>query len=154
MGSNSKTVLQLKGFDDLIAEIQRAGGSVDNAVVKAMNESVNVVEQQLQSECARVGVPSTVSGEIKVEAPKMTHDVCAGAVGWKLGAYDPQNPSAGYKAVLLNYGTIRRKTKTGADRGAIKARGFITNAKKKSKKQVAAIQKKTFDEILKGLKIK
>lgn len=148
----SKSVLRLQGFDTLIKEIDRAGGDIDNAIVKAIAESETIVEKQLKAECDRVGVPGSISGEIKKEAPKMQNDVCTGVVGWKLGAYDPKNPSPGYKAVFLNYGTVRRKTATGANRGEIVGRGFITAAKKKSKKPVAKVQQETFENILKGLK--
>ena len=146
MGSNSKAVLTLRGFDDLLQQIQKASGSIDGAVIKATEKSAEVVAAELKAKAAAADVPESVINDITKEPVKMENNVVRGAVGWKLGAYNPRNLSKGYKALFLNYGAVRK------DRGTIKARGFILAAKKSSKKKVKAVQQETFDEILKGLK--
>lgn len=147
MGSNSKSVLTLKGFDKLLQQIQEAGADVDKAVVKAMEESVDIVYSDLQEEAHAVGVPDSVTQAIKKDPVKSDGNYISGAVGWKLGQYNPRNLSQGYKAVFMNYGAVRK------NRGTIAARGFIAAAKEKSKKNVKAVQRKTFNEIIKGLEI-
>lgn len=146
MGSNSKAVLTLQGFDDLLKQIEKAGGSIDRAALKATEKSADVVAAEMKAQAQAADVPKSVIDEIAREPVTMENNVIRGAVGWKLGSYDPRNLSQGYKAVFLNYGAVRK------NRGTIKARGFILAAKKASKKKVKAIQQETFDEILKGLK--
>lgn len=146
MGSNSKAVLTLQGFDELLKQIEKAGGSIDSAAVKATEKSADVVAAELKAQAQAADVPGSVIDEITREPVTMENNIIRGAVGWKLGNYDPRNLSKGYKAVFLNYGAVRK------NRGTIKARGFILAAKKASKKKVKAMQQEAFEEILKGLK--
>lgn len=146
MGKNSGSILNLKGFDKLLEQIQEAGGNVDKATEQAINKSVDVVSQDLHNACNSAGVPSSISSEIKTDRAEWNGNVCSSRVGWKLGAYNPDNPSQGYKAIFLNYGTPRRKK-----HGKITARNFIATTKETSKKKLRKIQKETLDEILKGL---
>lgn len=153
-------------FNGLLEKIKDAGGNVDSAARSVADQCAQAMHDELVSECSASGVPSSVSGAI-------THDVTATAggnvyeckAGWKMGAYDPKNPSAGYKAVFLNYGTARRMTKKervhhafggefvtlGKDRGAIAARGFIARAKKSGGKRIKKIQKEALQKMLKEL---
>ena len=153
-------------FDRLLEKIKDAGGDIDSAAKRVADQCAQTMHDELASECSASGVPSSVSDAI-------THDVTATAggnvyevrAGWKMGAYDPKNPSAGYKAVFLNYGTARRMTKKdrvhhafggefvtlGKDRGAIAARGFIARAKKGAGKKLKRIQKEALQKMLKEL---
>lgn len=157
--------LNLKGFEKMLEEIQAAGGNVESAAEEALTECAKVVETELHTACDAAGVPSSVSSEIGVRTEKSGNRVSA-KVGWKMGNYDPKNPSAGYKAVFRNYGTVRRQVKDtgehatvggnwktlGTDRGAVAGTGFIAAARKASAPKVRKIQKQKLDEILKGLK--
>lgn len=157
--------LNLKGFEKMLEEIQAAGGNVEAAAEETLNECAKVVETELHSACDAAGVPSSISSEIGVQKGKSGNRFFA-KVGWKMGSYDPKNPSAGYKAVFRNYGTIRREVKDtgehatvggnwktlGTDRGAVEGTGFISSAKESSAPKVRKIQKQKLDEILKGLK--
>ena len=146
MGKNSGSILNLKGFDKLLEQIQEAGGNIDKATEQAINKSVDVVSQDLHNACDSAGVPSSVSSEIKSDRAEWDGNKCSARVGWKLGTYDPKNLSQGFKAIFLNYGTPRRKK-----HGKITARNFIATTKKTSKPKLRKIQKQTLDEILKGL---
>lgn len=157
--------LNLNGFKQMLDEIQAAGGNVEQAAEETLNECANVVETELHSACDAAGVPSSVSSEIGVRKEKSGNRFSA-KVGWKMGNYDPNNLSAGYKAVFRNYGTIRREVKDtgehatvggnwktlGTNRGAVTGTGFITQAKESSGPKVRKIQKQKLNEILKGLK--
>jgi len=157
--------LNLNGFGKMLEEIQAAGGDVDAAADETLTECAKVVESELQAACDAAGVPASISSEIGVRKGKSGNRFFA-RVGWKMGSYDPKNPSAGYKAVFRNYGTIRRNVKDtgehtsvggnwktlGTDRGAVTGTGFIAKAKEASAPKVRKIQKQKLDEILKGLK--
>ena len=154
-------------FDGMLEAIKDAGGDVDRAAAQAAKECAQTMHDELVSECNASGVPSSVSGEIE-------HNVTATSggnryeieAGWKMGAYDPSNPSAGYKAVFLNYGTPKgpRKAKkkthvpyggawvTTANRGQIVGRGFIDRAKKGAKKKIKKVQKEALQKMLEELK--
>lgn len=157
--------LNLKGFEKMLDEIQVAGGNVDKAAEETLLECAKVVETELHSACDAAGVPSSVSSEIRTETGQSGNRHFA-RVGWKMGNYNPLKLSAGYKAVFMNYGTIRRKVKDigehatvggnwktlGTDRGAVTGTGFIGQAKEASAPKVKKIQKQKLNEILKGLK--
>ena len=64
-------------------------------------------------------------------------------VGYKKGAYDPNNPSDGYKVVFANYGTPRR-----SKHGKQPEKRFIEKAKKKAKPKIKKAQKETLNKIL------
>lgn len=157
--------LNLKGFEKMLEEIQAAGGDVDKAAKETLTECAKVVEDELQAACNAAGVPSSVSSEIGIETGK-SGDRHFARVGWKMGDYNPKKLSAGFKAVFMNYGTIRRKVKDtgehatvggnwktlGTDRGAVTGTGFISQAKEASAPKVKKIQKQKLTEILKGLR--
>ena len=153
-------------FNGLLEKIKDAGGNIENAARRAASECAEAAHDELVSECNASGVPASVSGEIEhgvtVTAGGNVYEIKA---GWKMGDYNPKNPSAGFKAVFLNYGTARRSTKEdrvihdfggefvtlGKNRGAIAARGFIARAKKGTSKKVKKIQKEALKKMLKEL---
>ena len=153
-------------FKKLLEDIKDAGGDVELAAMKTAVKCAEAMHEELVSECNASGVPSNVSGEIQHNVNATSGgNVYEIEAGWKMGDYNPKNPSAGYKAVFLNYGTARRTTKArvvhqniggnwvtlGTDRGAITARGFIGRAKKSAGKRVKKIQKEALQEMLKEL---
>jgi hypothetical protein len=157
--------LNLKGFEKMLEEIQAAGGNVEAAAKDTLDECAKVVEDELKSACNAAGVPSSVSSEIGIQTGTSGNRLFA-KVGWEMGNYDPKNLSAGFKAVFMNYGTIRRQVKDtgehapvggnwktlGTDRGAVTGTGFIAQAKEASAPKVKKIQKQKLNEILKGLR--
>lgn len=157
--------LNLKGFEEMLEQIEAAGGKAETAARATVTECAKVVETELHAACDAAGVPASVSSEIGVDITSNGNRISA-KVGWKKGSFDPNNLSAGYKAVFLNYGTPRRSVKTsgkharidgdwktlGRNRGAITERGFIQAARDASRPKVRKIQKQKLDEILRGLK--
>lgn len=160
----SRLRIDLTGFEKMLEELQRAGGKVDKAAETAVKKSAQIVESDLRAACNAAGVPASVSNEIKTTTEKSGNRYSA-EVGWKLGAYNPRNLSAGYKAVFMNYGTIRRHTKSGGqkvelggeyvtlgtNRGSMIARQFITAGKKASRTKVKKVQKQVLEDALKEL---
>ena len=139
--------LKLDGFDDLFEQIKQAGGTVEQATESCLKQSAQIMQSALITEMQKSNVDSDLISsmpppEIEVEGNRYT-----ARVGYKKGAYDPNNPSDGYKVVFLNYGTPNR-----SKHGKIAARGFIQRAKKKANAPIKRAQKETLEKILGELK--
>lgn len=147
--------LNLKGFEKMLADIQAAGKDVDAAAAQAIRESTRVVDAELRTEAAASSVPDDITQAITAETAHSA-DTYSASVGWKLDTYHPQNPSAGYKAIFLNYGTVRRQTRRGYNRGAIPKRAenqqFIFRAKQRAAPKVRKIQREILRKALGDLK--
>lgn len=147
--------LNLKGFEKMLADIQAAGKDVDAAAAQAINESARVVDSELRTEAAESNVPDDITQQITAQTTQSA-DRYSASVGWKLDTYNPQNPSAGYKAIFLNYGTVRRRTRRGYNRGAIAKRAvnqqFIYRAKQRAAPKVRKIQREILRKALGDLK--
>lgn len=139
--------IKLEGFDEMLAEIERAGGTIDGAAKQCLQKSAAIMHDELKAQMQKANVDSGLinsmpSPEIEAEGNRIT-----ARVGYKKGAYDPNNPSDGYKVVFANYGTPRR-----SEHGQQPAKGFIKKAKKKARARIKKAQAETLDEILGGLK--
>lgn len=142
--------IKLAGFDDLLKEIEQAGGKAESATVQCMKKSADIMQNELKSQMQKVNKTGTLNGLIERLPPpkvKNDHGLITASVGYEKGAYNAKNPSDAHKAVFLNYGTPSRKK-----HGVEAARGFIRKAKNKAKKPIAQQQEETLKEILKGLK--
>lgn len=139
--------IKLEGFDDILAKIQKAGGTIDKAAKTCLEKSADIMQSELKSNMQSKDVSSRLINampppKISVEGNRYT-----AAVGYEKGDYDPRNPSYGYKVVFLNYGTPKR-----TKHGKVKARGFIQAAKKKARPKIKKQQEETLTDILKELK--
>jgi hypothetical protein len=140
---SSKAVLQLKGFDDLLEKIQKAGGSVDAAADSCLRQSAQIMESELKAQMQAAGVDGDLIN--RMPPPKITvkNNRYSAAVGYEKGEFDPRDPSDGHKVVFLNYGTPRRTM-----HGKVAARGFIQAAKKKARPRIKKAQQETLEKIL------
>lgn len=147
--------LNLKGFEKMLAAVQDANRNVDQLAKRATEESARIVEQELREQCQEAGVPDDITREIKTTTSTQGDGRYSAQVGWRLGNYDPRNPSAGFKAIFINYGTVRRQTRRGENRGEIRKRArsqqFIYAARKKAQTKVKKLQKQMLEEITGGL---
>ena len=139
--------LQLDGFDDLFEQIKTAGGTVEQAADSCLRESAQIMQNELKSQMQKSGVDSGLisrmpSPEIEISGNRFT-----ARVGYKKGAYNPDNLSDGYKVVFINYGTPKR-----TKHGKIAEKGFIQRAKGKARPQIKRAQKTTLEKILGRLK--
>ena len=149
----AKMRLQVKGFDEMLERVQRAGGNVDKAAKKCMERSVSVLEEYLIDEAAESGVETTeIFHQVTVSGNRIS-----GETGWKLGNYDSNNPSEGYRAMFAEFGTGRhsarsrgkdRETAAGYNRGSTEPRPFMAQARKRAVKPVRTIQQETLQELL------
>ena len=140
---SSKAILQLKGFDDLLEKIQKAGGSVDAAADSCLRQSAQIMESELKAQMQAAGVDGNLIN--RMPPPKITvkNNRYSAAVGYEKGEFDPRDPSDGHKVVFLNYGTPRRTM-----HGKVAARGFIQAAKKKARPRIKKAQQETLEKIL------
>ncbi len=141
MASNS--VLQLKGFDDLLEQIQKAGGEIDRAADSCLRQSAQIMQKELKAQMQAAGVDSDLINAMPPPTITVDGNNYRAEVGYKKGNYDPRNLSDGYKVVFLNYGTPRRTL-----HGKVVARGFIQAAKKKARPQIKKAQRATLEKIL------
>ena len=139
----SKAILQLKGFDDLLEQIQKAGGSIDQAADSCLRQSAQIMQSELETQMQAAGVDGDLINAMPPPQITVKDNRYSAAVGYKKGDYDPSNPSDGYKVVFLNYGTPRR-----TKHGKVEARGFIQAAKKKARPKIKKAQKETLENIL------
>lgn len=139
--------LKLNGFDELFTQIQAAGGTVERATESCLKQSAQIMQNELKTQMQK----SNVDGDLINSMPPFEIEVngnrYTARVGYKKGAYDPNNPSDGYKVVFLNYGTPNR-----SKHGKVVARGFIQKAKKKASAPMKRAQKETLEKILGRLK--
>lgn len=143
--------LSLKGFDKLLSQLKEAGEDVDAEAARLIKEDAAIVDTELKAACKASNVPNDIINEI-TKTVQSSLNVYSAEVGWKLGNYDPKNPSAGYKAIFLNYGTVRRHTAKGYDRGEIPkkptAQQFIAQAKRKAKTKISKRHKEMLKKML------
>lgn len=144
----SKTILQLKGFEELLEQIQKAGGSVNSAMEKCTKQAANIMHDELKTQMKAAGVSDSLIERLPPPVVEQYGNLYVGRVGYeKGGPPDPQNLSDGYKAIFLNYGTPRRQK-----HGKIAARGFLEKARNKARPKIKKQQKETLDNILGELK--
>jgi hypothetical protein len=135
--------LRLSGFDELLEQIQKAGGTIDRAAESCLRQSAQIMQSELKSQMSASGVDSDLID--RMPAPEIQQDgnTMIARVGYKKGTYNPNDLSDGYKVVFLNYGTPKR-----SKHGKVEAKGFIDRAQKKARKQIKKAQKETLEKIL------
>lgn len=139
--------LKLEGFEDLLKEIEKAGGEIKPSCEAAMKESAQIMDSELKTQMKSAGVPSDLVAAMPPPEIQSEGNRVSARVGYKKGAYNAQNPSDGYKAVFLNYGTPNR-----SKHGKIAPRGFVVRAKNRARSKIKKTQEETFKKILAGLK--
>ena len=138
---------KLEGFDDLISEIEKAGGTADRAANSCLNQSAQIMHNELKTQMKAANVDDGLIDRMPPPEVEIKGNRYTARVGYKKGNYDPNNPSDGYKVVFANYGTPRR-----SKHGQQPAKGFIQKAKKKANTKIKKAQKETLDKILGRLK--
>lgn len=142
--------IKLDGFEEMLERIEKASGKADKVARQVVKKSAEIVEAELKAECTRQNIPDSIINAITTEIENSATTASA-QVGWKLGSSDPKKPAIGYLAVFLNYGSEKRTTKRGSNRGRLIGKKFIATAKKKASKKVKALQKQMLEEIMKEL---
>ena len=135
--------LKLSGFDELFELIKMARGDVDKAAEQCLQESAQVMQNELKAQMQKSGVDSDLIARMPPPEIEKNGNAMIARVGYKKGAYNPNDISDGYKVVFLNYGTPKR-----SKHGKLVARGFIDKAQRKAKNQIKKKQEETLKKII------
>ena len=127
--------ITLEGFDELIKQIENAGGTIDRAAESALKQSAQIMDTELRAElnaATESGLASRMPGPVTSNE----YGKYKASVGFPYSSYSPKNPSDYHKAIFLNYGTPSRRK-----HGKEAARGFIAKAKRKARPKIKKAQK-------------
>ena len=138
--------LKLEGFDDLLKQIESAGGTIDKAVETCLKKSADIMHDELKNQMQKSNVDSDLINRMPAPEIEKNGNRYTARVGYKKGAYNAADSSDGYKVVFANFGTPRR-----SKHGKQPAKGFIKKAKSKASKPIKTEQDTTLNEILRGL---
>ncbi len=144
--------LKLEGYEDLLKDIEKAGGSINKSVEKCMKVSAETVEAELKAEMLKANVPASLVNSMPPSSIEKEGNYTRAEVGYKKGSYNPKNLSDAYKVVYLNYGTPNRSQHGKIAPGGKINLGFIQRAKRKATKKVKKQQEETLKKILGELK--
>lgn len=138
--------LQTKGFESLLEAIQEAQGDLERVTKACLRKSADIMQQELKTEMRASKVDDGLIAAMPTPEITQEGNEFTARVGYRKGAYNPNNISDGYKVVFLNYGTPRR-----TKHGKIAARGFIQRAKAAAQPKIRKEQRATLKRILSGL---
>lgn len=135
-GSSVKrgNLIEMYGVSDLLKQIEAAGGKVDAAVQKAVENSLEIVGDKMQT----FMLGHKDSGETYESFEQTATKIEGGKVEAMVG-YNIKN--GGLPAIFLDVGTPKRKPHF-----------FRYYAVENSRQQIEEIQQETLNEILRGLK--
>lgn len=144
--------LKLEGFDELLKQIEEAGGTIDNATKHCLQKSADIMHDELKTEMQKSNVDSGLINRMPPPELESEGNRHTARVGYKKGKYDADDPSDGYKVVFLNYGTPHRSKHGKIKDGGKVDLGFIKRAKKKASSKIKKAQKAMLEKIMGELK--
>ena len=128
-----KNIVEIYGVDDLLKKIEKAGGNVDDAVKKCVDNSLEQVGMMMQ--LFMMGHRET--GDTYSSYEQISASIKNNSVNAMVG-YNIEN--GGLPAIFLDVGTPKQKPHF-----------FRYYAVRNSGKQLQEIQRNTLNEILRGL---
>lgn len=136
-------MVTIHGFAEMaetLAQLEKRG--VDEASSKLFDESCDIVKNAMDTYAAQ-SIPADLA------AKQTAFKVKRGNIFMFAYGFDRnKNLDDFLKACYLNYGTPRRTTQQGANRGKIQPRGFISNAKRSAAQKLKAKQKAMLKELM------
>lgn len=151
--------LTLKGFDDYIRRLQRAGANVQKVTEKALNESAVMFNDALIKNVNASAMSQETKNRMMedIVKPGVNHSsdmlVIADA-GFRIGDdYHDTNDdlSGGFIALFNEYGTGERRTRKKGSRGSLEKMEFTKRAHKQVDSKIRKLQKGILEEALKEL---
>ena len=155
----NKSTIKLSGFDEFLEALNEAGAKMEVEGRKCFERCAETIYDELYEKGKSAGLQEHLLEQIEekfVELPNQ--NVWSYEVGWKKQKPSTNNPLPDtYKVMFYNYGTPKRKTKKGYNRGAeeshpIGSSGFIKKAKLAAVRKNKKIQQEALSKILEGLK--
>lgn len=155
----NKSILKLQGFDSFLERLQEAGKNVDYEGRKCFTKCAENLYDELYLKAEKAGLDSRLLEQIDEEMiDNAKSNIWYYEVGWKKQKPTTGNPLPDtYKVMFYNYGTPKRTTKKGYNRGEESphpegSHGFIKKAKLAAANKNKKLQKETLEKILEGLK--
>lgn len=140
-----KQMVTIHGFEEMVEllnHLEKRG--VDEATEKVFDECCDIVQSSLDNYSAQ-NIPADLAAK-KTRFKVKRGNVFMFAYGWDR----VKNPDDFLKVCYLNYGTPKRQTAEGYNRGKVAARNFISNAKRSAGQKINAKKKTMLKEILNG----
>ena len=138
--------ISLTGFEELLKKIEKANGNIEQASMRCIKESADIMQTELKSAMISTGISADLVNRMPNYRLENSGARVTARVGYPETSYNPKNPSDYHKAIFANYGTPHRKKY-----GEEKARRFIVRAKRAARKKIKAQQERTLNDILKDL---
>lgn len=132
--------LKLTGFEDILENIKNAGADIDKVAKDVVEQSAETIDSDYRATMRSKGVSERLVNDMPAPRINQHGNTTIGEVGYSKGAYDPNNPSDGYLALFINYGTPR-----------IAPRNFIAEMKKASYPKVKKQQQEALNQVLRDL---
>lgn len=133
-GKRKGITIEMYGMSDLLQKIEKAGGNVDAAVQKAVDNSLAVVGKEMQTFMAGHKQTGDTYESYEQTVAKIKNNKVQANVGYKV-------KKGGLPAIFLDVGTPKQKPYF-----------YRYHAVENSREQIAQIQRNTLNEILEGLK--
>jgi hypothetical protein len=151
---NRSSTVQLKGFDDFLEKLQKAGATMEGEGRKCFEKCAENLYDELYSKAQKAGLDNRLLEQIDEKFIE-SGNVWYYEVGWKKQKPSDSNPLPDtYKVLFYNYGTPKeRKTRKGYNRGKVSAHpkgshGFIKKAKLAVVQRNKKLQKETLEKII------
>ena len=145
LGARRGQMVTIHGFEEMaemLSQLEKRG--VDEATAKIFDECCDTIKDSVDK-YAQQSLPADLAAK-KTQFKVKRGNVFMYAYGWDRN----KNPEDFLKVCYLNYGTPKRETKKGYNRGKIAARGFLSNAKRSAKQKINARKKTMLKEIMNG----
>lgn len=149
--------LQLKGFDSYLNELRKAGANVQKVTESTLLESAEMFNQELVKQTDASPMSDKTKTRMKKDLikPAITHSsdqLVIAEAGYRIGdKLDSKDLSGGFVALFNEYGTVRRRTRRGVDRGSLEEMEFTRRAHRKVDAKIRRKQEEILKEALKEL---
>lgn len=140
-----RTMLTIHGFEEMaeiLTQLEKRG--VNATTEKLFDECCEIIRTSMDT-YAKNSIPDSLSSKQTEWKVKRGNRFM-----YAYGFDKTKNPEEFLKACYLNYGTPRRHTKRGEDRGKVEPRGFISNGKRSAAQKINARKKTMMKELLSG----
>ena len=149
--------LTLTGFDKYINELRKAGANVQKVTEETLLKSAEIFKNELVKNTDASPMSQETKDRMKEDLiePQIIHSsdqIVVAETGYRMGDYNPKNLSGGFIAQFNEYGTVKRKTRKGANRGSLEELEFTRRTHKAVNPKIKKLQKGILEEALKGLK--
>lgn len=128
-----KNLIEMHGVSELLKNIEKAGGSVDEAVKKAVDKSLEIVGNDMQSFMAQHKQTGDTIASYEQVAAKADGGKVVGNAGYKVD-------DGGLPAIFLDVGTPKQRPYF-----------YRYYAVENNRKKIEQIQRATLEEILGGV---